>query len=43
MPGSLPGHEDTMVSKTAMFLALMDSPLREMDIKQILTEIDVLL
>lgn len=42
MPGSVPGPEITMVSKIAMFPVLMDSLLREIDIKQILTQINVL-
>lgn len=42
MPGSMPGPENTMVSKIAMFPALVDTRVKEMDIKQILTQINVL-
>lgn len=39
----MPDPEETMGSKVAMFPALMDSLIREMGIKQILTQITVLL
>lgn len=43
MPGSMPDPEETMGSKVAMFPALTDSLIREMDVKQILTQITVFL
>lgn len=42
MPGSVPSPEITMVSKIATFPVLVDSLIRKIDVKQILTQINVL-